>query len=52
MTLYDQILSLPMFQGLSREDLDNIVTHTKFDFSKVEPGLDIVRENKEEKNNA
>ena len=45
MTLYDQILSLPMFQGLSREDLDNIVTHTKFDFSKVEPGLDIVREN-------
>ena len=45
MTLYEQILSLPMFQGLSREDLNNIVTHTRFDFTKVEPGLEIVREN-------
>lgn len=44
MTLYEQILSLPLFQGLSHEDLDNIVTHTKFDFTRVEPGKDIVHE--------
>lgn len=45
MTLYEQILSLPLFQGLSHDDLNNIVTHTKFDFTKVEPGKPIVIEN-------
>lgn len=45
MTLYDQILNLPLFQGLSHDDLSDIVSHTKFDFLKVKAGSIIVREN-------
>lgn len=45
MTLYEQILSLPLFQGLSHDDLSNIVAHTKFDFTKVDAGSVIIREN-------
>lgn len=44
MTLYEQILSLPLFQGLSHDDLSDIVSHTKFDFTKTAAGGDIVRE--------
>lgn len=44
MTLYDQILNLPLFQGLSHDDLSNIVAHTKFDFTKVPAGSVIVKE--------
>lgn len=44
MTLYEQILSLPLFQGLSHDDLSDIVAHTKFDFTKIEAGKNIVEE--------
>lgn len=44
MTLYDQILNLPLFQGLSHDDLSDIVSHTKFGFSKAAAGTEIVRE--------
>lgn len=45
MTLYDQILSLPLFQGLSHEDLNDIVAQTKFEFAKYKPGRIIIAEN-------
>ncbi len=45
MQLYDQILSLPLFQGLSRADLDGIVAHVRLGFSKAAPRTTIVREN-------
>lgn len=45
MSLYEQILNLPLFQGLSKSDLDDIVAHIKFDFSKAEPGEAFILEN-------
>lgn len=45
MTLYDQILSMPLFQGLSHDDLNEIVAHTKFEFIKVSAGDTIIKEN-------
>ncbi len=32
--LYDQLLQFPLFEGMSRDDLAQIVGHTKFDFVK------------------
>lgn len=43
MTLYKQILSLPLFQGLSYDDIIEITAHTKFGFMKKEAGSVIVR---------
>lgn len=45
MTLYDQILSMPLFQGLSHDDLNDIVAHTKFEFIKAGAGEAIIKEN-------
>jgi len=41
---FSYILSLPLFQGLSRNDLEEVVAHTKFAFSKVHPNRYIVKE--------
>ena len=42
--LYDNLLVLPLFMGMSRSDLMDIAGQTKFDFKKVEDGETIVRE--------
>lgn len=36
--LYDQLLQFPVFQGMSHEDLMEVVAHTKFDFLKIPQG--------------
>lgn len=42
--LYDNLLNLPLFLGMSRNDLLEVAGHTKFDFQKFEEGLTIVQE--------
>lgn len=42
--LYDTLLSLPLFLGMSRNDLQQAAGHTKFDFRKVKEGEIIVSE--------
>ena len=39
----DKLLATPLFQGLSKSDLNEIVGNTKFSFSKYEAGKTIVR---------
>ena len=34
MTLYDKLLNLPLLQGLSYDDLSDVVAHSKFNFIK------------------
>lgn len=41
--IYDRLLSLPLFQGLSQDDLSTIVETTRFDFRSYAPGETIVR---------
>lgn len=42
--LYDNLLNLPLFLGMSRSDLLEVAGHTKFDFKKAESGLTIAQE--------
>lgn len=42
--LYDKLLQFPLFQGMSRNDLDDIVAYTRLGFHKFRTGDDIVRE--------
>lgn len=42
--LYDKLSELPLFQGMSRNDLASIVAHTKLGFHKFQPDHDIVQE--------
>lgn len=42
--LHDKLLQFSLFQGMSQNDLMQVVAHTKFDFRKVEAGKKIVRE--------
>jgi len=42
--LSDKLLKLPLFMGLSKADLDDIMGYTKFGFEKVENGCNIVEE--------
>lgn len=44
MTIYDQLLQFTLFQGMSRADLMEVVTHTKFGFTKVAAGKRIVKD--------
>jgi CRP-like cAMP-binding protein len=44
MTIYDQLLQFPLFQGMSHADLMEVVTHTKFGFSKLAPEKYLVKE--------
>lgn len=41
--IIDKLLELPLFQGISKTDLHEIVGKTKFGFTKYEPGKTIVR---------
>ena len=43
--LYKQLLSLPLFQGLSKGDLEEVVTHTRLGFETYNEGQYIVQEN-------
>lgn len=43
-TEYMTIFNLPIFLGMSRNDLLEVAGHTKFDFQKAEKGLTIVKE--------
>lgn len=42
--LYDLLLQFPLFQGMSRNELAQVVGHTRFDFSKHSAGKTIARE--------
>lgn len=42
--LYGKLITLPLFMGMSREELEHIVAQTKFDFRKAEAGTTIVHE--------
>lgn len=42
--LYDNLLSLPLFLGMSRSDLQKAAGHTKFDFRKIQEGETIIQE--------
>ena len=40
--IYDQLLQFPLFQGMSRDDLEIVAGHTRFGFSKLSAGKKIV----------
>lgn len=42
--IYDNLLNLPLFLGMSRNDLLEVAGHTKFDFQKAEDGLTIAKD--------
>ncbi|MGI6242848.1 MAG: Crp/Fnr family transcriptional regulator [Prevotella sp.] len=42
--LYNKLITLPLFVGMSKDELEQIVAQTKFDFLKTESGDIIVRE--------
>ena len=44
MTIYDQLLQFPLFQGMSHADLMEVAGHTKFGFSKLVEGKRLVKE--------
>lgn len=44
MQLFDQLLQFPMFQGMSRDHLAQVVGNTKFGFQKFTSGQVVVRE--------
>lgn len=46
-SMYDILLQLPLFQGISRKDLSTILEKTKFHFLKYRAGESIVRRNEE-----
>ena len=41
---FDLLLRLPLFQGMSRDDLTEVVAHTKLEFVKVQPHHVIAKE--------
>ena len=42
--IYDKLLQFTLFQGMSHADLMEVVTHTRFDFSKLAAGKRLVKE--------
>ena len=44
MTIYERMLSLPLFQGMNKDDLTHLAGHTKFDFCRVEAGKVLVKD--------
>ena len=41
--IYDQLLQFPLFQGMSRDDLEIVAGHTRFGFSKLPAGRLVVK---------
>ena len=42
--IFDKLLQFPLFQGMSRDDLELVAGHTRFGFSKVVEGKTVVKE--------
>lgn len=42
--IYDKLLQFPLFQGMSRDDLELVAGHTRFGFTKVMQGKTVVKE--------
>ena len=42
--IYEKLLLFPLFQGMSRDDLEQVAGHTRFGFSKIAPSSTIVAE--------
>ncbi len=42
--LYDKLTSIPLFMGMSRHELEQIISKTKFNFRKVAEGEIVVRQ--------
>lgn len=42
--IYDKLQQFPLFQGMSSDELQQVVGHTKFGFAKYESGKRIIRE--------
>ena len=42
--IYEKLLLFPLFQGMSRDDLEQVAGHTRFGFSKVGSGSTVVAE--------
>ena len=42
--IFDKLLQFPLFQGMSRDDLELVAGHTRFGFSKVLQGKTVVKE--------
>ena len=42
--IYEKLILFPLFQGMSRDDLEQVAGHTRFGFSKFTPGATIVAE--------
>lgn len=42
--IYEKLLLFPLFQGMSRDDLELVAGHTRFGFSKINKGSTIVAE--------
>ena len=45
--IYNKLLELPLFQGLSRVDMTEILARTKFGFEKIEADKEVVRAGEE-----
>ena len=41
--IYDKLLQFPLFQGMSRDDLEIVAGHTRFGFLKIASGRPIVK---------
>ena len=41
--IYDRLLQFPLFQGMSRDDLEIVAGHTRFGFLKVTAGRQIIQ---------
>ena len=44
LTMYDKLLQLPLFQGMSKFDFTDILEKVKIHFNKYEPGSCLVRQ--------
>lgn len=42
--IYEKLLLFPLFQGMSRDDLELVAGHTRFGFSKMDAGFTVVAE--------
>lgn len=42
--IYEKLLLFPLFQGMSRDDLEQVAGHTRFGFSKISAGTTVVAE--------
>ena len=45
--IYEKLLLFPLFQGMSRDDLEQVAGHTRFGFSKISSGTTVVAEGDE-----